>query len=75
MQSLSIINQCHIKSIVVDCGPLPNLQNRRVDTSTGTVLSSLAMYSCDVGHFLIGVSWSVCGPDGIWTPGAPSCPG
>ena len=59
---------------VVDCGIPPNPPNGYVDTSTGTVFNSLAMYSCDVGYMLVGNSLSVCGPDGMWSPGTPSCP-
>ena len=71
----SSLNSSLYNAVVVDCGPLSNPQNGRVDTSRGTVLSSLAMYNCDIGYMLVGASWSVCGPDGIWAPRAPSCPG
>ena len=59
---------------VIDCEIPPNPEHGYVDTSTGTVFNSLAMYSCDVGYMLDGVSRSVCGPDGIWSPGTPTCP-
>ena len=58
---------------VVDCGLPPNPPHGDVDTSSGTVFNSLAMYSCDVGYILDGNSLSVCGPDGMWGRGTPSC--
>ena len=61
--------------IAVNCGIPAIPEHGSVDTSTGTELDDLAMYSCDVGHMLVGVSRSLCGPDGTWTPRAPSCPG
>ena len=58
---------------VVDCGHLFNPEHGRVDTLSGTVFNSVAMYSCDVGYMLDGVSTRVCVSKGIWIPEAPRC--
>ena len=60
---------------VIDCGRLSNPVHGRVNTPTGTVFNSLAMYSCNVGYMIAGVSIRVCSTDGMWLPDAPTCQG
>ena len=67
----SHVNDC----TVVNCGIPAIPEHGSVDTPTGTVFNDLAKYSCDVGHMLVGASRRLCGSDGTWIPGAPSCPG
>ena len=59
--------------VVVDCGRLFDPEHGDVDISSGTVFNSIAMYSCDTGYMLDGVSTRVCVSEGIWIPEAPRC--
>ena len=56
--------------VVVDCGPLPDPDNGRVNTSSGTVFLSTATYSCNV---VTGASFRTCGADGLWSLSEPTC--
>ncbi|XP_064386933.1 E-selectin-like isoform X2 [Halichondria panicea] len=57
----------------VDCGPLLNLTNGRVDTSSGTKFMDRANYTCYVGYDLVGVSSRECQEDGHWSHSEPVC--
>ncbi len=57
----------------VNCGPLTNITNGAVDTSSGTTFMMTATYTCDDGYTLAGGSTRMCGDDGQWTPIAPIC--
>lgn len=58
-----------------DCGPLPNSENGRVDTSGGTVVGSRATYACNIGYQLSGDASRTCDSDGIWNGSQPECRG
>ena len=62
-------------SPAADCGPLTAPANGAVDTSSGTTAGSLALYSCDQGLVRTGSAARVCGSDGQWIPGPPTCEG
>ena len=72
---LTIIVLIHTSTYTtaVDCGPLPNLENGRVDTSLGTIFQKVATYSCDVGHTLSGSVTRRCAENEQWIPDAPYC--
>ena len=57
----------------MDCGPLLNLTNGRVDTSSGTKFMDRANYTCYVGYDLVGVSSRECQEDGHWSHSEPVC--
>ena len=57
---------------VIDCGDLEPPDNGDVDLS-GTGLGSLANYSCDPLHSLVGSETRTCMENGEWMPGAPVC--
>ena len=56
---------------LVDCGALLDPVNGQVMLS-GTVLRSVATYSCNTGYSLVGNSTRVCQADGMWS-GSASC--
>lgn len=65
----------HLLSLIhtaVDCGPLDNPENGRVEVFN-TTLGSPADYRCDQGHELEGVDRRVCVETGEWTDDAPVC--
>ena len=62
-------------STAVDCGPLPNLDNGQVDTSSGTAFGSVATFSCNTGYRLSHQQVVMCGADRMWSPASPSCLG
>lgn len=57
--------------IVVDCGPLENPENGRVNV-TGTTEGSTATYSCFLGYRLKEVVTRTCTADG-WSGTVPTC--
>lgn len=62
--------------VPMDCGPLRNPDNGRVDTRNGTLTGSSATYTCDAGYELSGGNPSrMCGRDGVWSGSQPECTG
>ena len=59
--------------IVVDCGPLMDPLNGRVDTLGSTQYLEIANYSCNVGYELIGDVLRQCQGDGEWSGEEPTC--
>ena len=57
----------------LDCGVLPYILNGSVDLSDGTTYMSTALYSCDIGLYIVGNSTRMCAEDGLWTPTEPHC--
>ena len=56
-----------------DCGaPEPSGPNGALSVGS-TILGSIATYTCDIGHNLIGESVATCETDGEWSSGAPVC--
>ncbi len=60
--------------IAVDCGFLQTPDNSRV-TITGTVVNSIATYSCFPGYELVGDETRTCVANGQWAGQAPFCKG
>ena len=57
---------CLLVIEVVDCGPLTNPDNGQVNTSNGTILGSIATYTCDTGYTLSGSESRTCENSGVW---------
>ncbi len=47
--------------------------NGMVDTSSGTTFMNTAIYTCDPGYILMGVSSRVCQSDVEWSGSEPTC--
>ena len=75
MHALPFSHRIMFLATVIDCEPLSNPVHGRVNTPTGTMFNSLAMYSCNVGYMIAGVSIRVCSTDRVWLPDAPTCQG
>ena len=56
----------------IDCGPLNNIPNGRVEFSTTTV-SSVAKYFCNRGYNLVGNDQRICQQSGQWSGVEPKC--
>ena len=59
----------------INCDPLTGPDNGQVDTSNGTIVGSIATYTCDTGYALSGSQSRICGADGNWTSTVPMCKG
>ncbi|KAH3889329.1 hypothetical protein DPMN_013383 [Dreissena polymorpha] len=59
--------------VIKDCGALTAPGNGTVDTQTGTKYQSVALFYCNTGYDLIGVSSSRCAADGVWDSVKPRC--
>ena len=59
---------------VVDCGTLGDPANGLLSIST-TTYNSVATYSCNIGHNLIGDDMRMCLETGSWSGSEPICPG
>ena len=57
---------------VVDCGNAGSPANGRVSFAS-TILRSTAVYSCNSGYSLRGVSSRVCQESGMWSGSLPAC--
>lgn len=67
------INKNESHSTFTDCGALTAPGNGTVDTQTGTKYQSVALFYCNTGYDLIGVSSTKCGADGVWDSVKPRC--
>jgi hypothetical protein len=63
-----------LSSLAINCGMLGNPINGDVITN-GTVLGSLASYSCRAGYELEGDATRVCQPNRSWSNTEPTCLG
>ena len=61
------------RRLASDCDVLPDVLNGSVDISDGTTYMSTALYSCDIGHYIVGNSTRTCAEDALWTPTEPYC--
>ena len=59
--------------IGINCGPLPDIANGKVDITPDTRFESTATYSCITGHDLVGISTRRCKADGQWSGQEPRC--
>ena len=59
--------------IVIDCGPLTAPSKGQVNTSSGTIFGSTAMYTCDTGYTLSGSQTRTCEAGGNWSSIDPVC--
>ena len=57
---------------VQDCGCLLDVTNGMVVLSPNTLQDSVASYTCDAGHLLIGDSTRTCS-SGTWSGSEPTC--
>ena len=57
------------------CAELADPANGRVDTSNGTLIDALAVYSCNTGFQLSGNRTRTCDREGMWTGSEPECRG
>lgn len=60
--------------LTADCENLTNPFNGVVSLN-GTLVGSLAMYSCSMGYNLVGINTRSCQSDGQWSGSAPTCQG
>ena len=58
---------------IVDCGALEKPVSGSVSFSNGTVMGSLATYSCDAGYAVQGNTTRTCLASGSWSATAPTC--
>ncbi len=58
---------------VIDCGPLPDIKNGKVEIVPDTKKASIATYFCDEGFLLYGKQQRVCSYGGKWSGRAPKC--
>jgi CUB/sushi domain-containing protein len=58
---------------VIECGGLTAPPNGSVDVGDGTGFGATAVYTCNPGYDLLGVSSRACGADGLWTGSRPEC--
>ena len=58
---------------VIDCGGLPDPPNGEVNLDEGTMFGSRALYSCNEGFVLNGVTTRTCEATGIWSDSEPTC--
>jgi len=56
-----------------DCVVLSDILNGSVYLSDGTTYMSTALYSCDIGLYIVGNSARTCTENGLWTPTEPFC--
>jgi len=59
-------------TVVQDCGCLPDITNGRVELNPNTLPGSVATYSCNQGHSLIGDANRTC-ESGTWSGAEPTC--
>lgn len=59
---------------LANCGDLIDPDNGEVDVSS-TLEDGIAIYSCDGGFALLGVSARVCLANATWSDEAPTCAG
>ncbi|CAI8036469.1 Sushi, von Willebrand factor type A, EGF and pentraxin domain-containing protein 1 [Geodia barretti] len=57
----------------IDCGALEKPVSGSVSFSNGTVMGSLATYSCDAGYAVQGNTTRTCLASGSWSATAPTC--
>ncbi|XP_064386497.1 sushi, von Willebrand factor type A, EGF and pentraxin domain-containing protein 1-like [Halichondria panicea] len=60
----------------VDCGPLNNIANGLVSTSSGTTFMMTAIYTCITGYNIVGSESRTCGASGasgVWSGEPPVC--
>ena len=72
------LNLCIVEQVsgsffaVVDCGSLTNPINGRVMID-GTVVNSMATYTCNKGYTLNGDDTRICLGIGFWSGSEPTC--
>ena len=59
--------------IGVNCGSLEDIDNGDVSIEPDTRFQSVATYSCNAGHQLVGSSRRQCQADATWSGREPSC--
>ena len=69
-----MVSWLEFSSIAIDCGMLGNPLNGDIITN-GTILGSLASYSCRAGYELEGDAVRVCQPNRSWSNNEPTCLG
>lgn len=69
---VTLLHYCRLH-VARDCGSPGVLDNGHIGLSAGTVLGSIATYSCDTGFSLNGVMVRECGTDGSWADSVPTC--
>lgn len=57
----------------INCGPLPDIPNGRTNIAPDTMLGSIAIYTCNPGHKLIGIDQRHCQLDSTWSGIEPKC--
>ena len=71
---LVYINVCTLFHVTaVDCGLLLSPLNGQVLLLQGTVFGASAMYNCDEGFVLLGVTVRRCEANGEWSATEPTC--
>ena len=63
-----------IAQTVIDCGPLPPPLDGQIVLGN-TTAGNVAVYLCDSEFVIHGDESRVCGADGFWSGGEPTCEG
>ena len=68
-------SSCISHTVVVDCGPLSDVDSGSIGYSMGTTYQSEATYSCNLGYQLSasGDEIRTCDSNGVWNGSAPIC--
>jgi len=59
--------------LAVNCGPLSNPPDGKVELPQGTLLDNLAFYSCTSGYLLVGATNRRCQDNSAWSGAPPTC--
>ena len=65
--------KCLSMYVGINCGPLPDIPNGRTNIAPDTMLGSIAIYTCNPGHKLIGIDQRHCQLDSTWSGIEPKC--
>ena len=60
---------------VIQCPDLTNITNGLVDTSGGKSYKCTAVYTCNTGFVLNGMTTRTCQGNGAWSGAEPTCDG
>ena len=61
------------KCVRITCPPLENIQRGIVKAAQPSFVADVAVYSCNLGYELIGVSERICSPNKTWSKTEPRC--
>ena len=62
-----------MKCVIVDCGPLEDIEYGHVNFSEGTGYGQVALYTCNSGYGVVGDEKRQCQSNGLWSGFTPVC--